>query len=214
MTRAKQPTPAASDAVPQLAGFDTITYSSQARISQAVRAKLDEDKATAQVLAREGVAYCPDWLRARLLPSGGRGYSFIIELEDFTVKVAGEHMTTWPGLYVELRSFFLHTHEDGARGAVEASLAWIRAKLLHDQKAQDVRAVCTFETVTPSRFDLHIDWQGGFSPTFDTGEIERFVKPRRINGIPTSRGTIAPAFVSDRATRSWPASTTRALKEH
>jgi hypothetical protein len=174
--------------VPQLAGFDTITYSSQARVSQAIRAKLDQDKEVAQTLAREGAAYCPDWLGARLLPNGGRGYSFILEHEDFTVKVAGEHLLTWPGLYVELRSFFLHTHEDGARGAVEASLAWVRTTLLYDQMAGDVRALCSFETVTPSRFDLHIDWQGGFAPTFDAGEVERFVKPRRVKWHPYFEG--------------------------
>jgi len=61
-----------------------------------------------------------------VLSSGGRGYSFILETEDFTVKVAGEHMATWPGLYCEVRSFSLHTHGGVARGAVEASLAWVR----------------------------------------------------------------------------------------
>ena len=51
-------------------------------------------------------------------------------------------MVTWLGLYVELRSFFLHIHEGGPRGAVEASLAWLSRTLLHemlhDQKAQDI----------------------------------------------------------------------------
>lgn len=187
MTRTKRGKPT-SDAVPQLAGFDNMTYSSQARITTAIRVKLDADKEVAQALAHEGLTHCPDWLGARLLPNGGRGYSFIIETEDFTVKVAGENMLTWPGLYVELRSFFLHTHENGARGAVEKSLAWIRAKLLHDQKAQDVRVLCSFETVTPSRFDLHIDWQGGFAPTFDSGEVERFIKPRRVKWHPYFEG--------------------------
>jgi hypothetical protein len=113
-------------------------------------------------MAHEGATYCPDWL--------------------------GAHLLTWPGLYIELRSFFLHTHEGGARGAVEESLSWILAKLLHDQKAGDVRAVCSFETVTPSRFDLHIDWQGGFAPTFDAGEVERFIKPRRLKWHPYFEG--------------------------
>ena len=48
----------------------------------------NEDKEKAQLLAREGCVWCPDWLGARVLPSGGRGYSFILELEDFTVKIA------------------------------------------------------------------------------------------------------------------------------
>jgi hypothetical protein len=173
---------------PQLAGFDTITYSSRARISQAVRAQLDEDKEAAQVAARVGAVHCPDWLGARVLPTGKKGYSFLLETEDFTVKVAYEHMTTWPGLYVELRSFFLHTHEEGPKGAIESSLAWIRQHLLTDQDAKMVEKLCSFATVTPSRFDLHIDWQGGFAPTFDTGEVDRFVKPRRVQWHPFFEG--------------------------
>jgi hypothetical protein len=177
-----------TDAVPLLAGFDTITYSSRARISQDIRALLVKEKEAAQVAAKAGAVHCPDWLRARVLPSGGRGASFLLETEDFTVKIMGEHMETWPGLCVELRSFFLHTHEEGAQGAVAASLAWIREHLLADQDAKLVQALCSWKTVTPSRFDLHIDWQGGFAPTFDTGEVDRFVKPRRVQWHPFFEG--------------------------
>jgi hypothetical protein len=124
-----------------------------------------------------------------VLPSGGRGYSFILETEDFAVKIAGEHMTTWPGIYCELRSFFLHTHEEGGSGAVCASLRWVRDHLFVDQDHATVWRQCSFETVTPSRFDLHIDWQGGFAPTFDAGEIARVVKPRRVKWHPYFEGT-------------------------
>lgn len=61
--------------------------------------------------------------------------------------------------------------------------------MLADQDAQTVRAICSFATVTPSRFDLHIDWQGGFVPTFDAGEVESFVKPRRVKWHPYFEGT-------------------------
>lgn len=176
-------------AIPLLAGFDSINYSSQARISSEMRAKLEEEKLAAQLAAREGAAHCPEWLGARVLPNGAKGYSTLIETEDFTVKVAGEHMLTWPGLYCELRSYFLHTHPDGARGAVEASLAWIREHLLAGHDEHNIHSLCAFETVTPSRFDLHIDWQGGFAPTFDAGEVERFVKPRRLKWHPFFDGT-------------------------
>jgi hypothetical protein len=176
-------------AMPLLAGFDSINYSSQARIAAPIRAKLEEDKLAAQLAAREGAAHCPEWLGARVLPNGAKGYSTLIETENFTVKVAGEHMTSWPGLYCELRSHFLHTHPGGARGAVEASLAWIREHLLTGEVERSVRALCAFETVTPSRFDLHVDWQGGFAPTFDAGEVERFVKPRRLKWHPYFEGT-------------------------
>jgi hypothetical protein len=190
MTRTKHSTRAAlrTDARPQLAGFDTITYSSRARISAAIRARLDEEKEAAQVAAKVGAVHCPDWLGARILPTGKKGYSFLLETEDFTVKVAYEYMTTWPGLYVELRSFFLHTHDEGPKGAIEASLAWIREHLLADQDAKLVCKLCSFESVTPSRFDLHIDWQGGFAPAFDIGEVDRFVKPRRVQWHPFFEG--------------------------
>jgi hypothetical protein len=177
------------DAVPLLAGFDTITYSSRARISQAVRAKLAKEKEAAQIVAKAGAVHCPDWLGARVLPNGGRGASFLLETEDFAVKIMGEHMETWPGLCVELRSFFLHTHEAGAQGAVEASLAWIREHLLADQDAKLIQALCSWKTITPSQFDLHICWQGGFVPSFAAGEVERFVKPRRLKWHPFFEGT-------------------------
>ncbi len=176
-------------AVPLLAGFDSINYSSQARISSEMRAKLEEEKLAAQLAAREGAAHCPAWLGARVLPNGAKGYSILIETEDFTVKVAGEHTVTWPGLYCELRSYFLHSHPGGARGAVEASLTWIREHLLAGYDERSICSLCAFETVTPSRFDLHIDWQGGFTPTFDAGEVERFVKPRRLRWHPFFDGT-------------------------
>jgi hypothetical protein len=171
--------------MPLLAGFHTVTYSSQARISQEVRAKLAKEKDAAQMAAKAGAVHCPDWLGARVLPNGGRGASFLLETEDFTITVMGEHMTTWPGLCVELRSFFLHTHEGGPRGAVKASLAWVREHQLADQDVQTIiRRLCNWKTVTPSRFDLHIDWQGGFTSSFDAGEVERFVKPRRLKWHP------------------------------
>jgi hypothetical protein len=71
---------------------------------------------------------------------------------------------------------------------VEASLAWVREHLLAGQPPAEVRALCSFVTVTPSRFDLHIDWQGGFAPTFDTGEVARFIKPRRVKWHPYFEG--------------------------
>lgn len=171
-------------AVPLMAGVDTVGYTSRARISHELYATLDEEKRRAQTAAGMNAVYCPDWLGARLLPNGAKGYSFLIETEDFTVKIAGEKMLQWPGLAVELRSYFLHTHEDGAPGAIEASLAWICQRLLVGPDAASQRALCTWETVTPSRFDLHIDWQGGFEPTFDAGEVERFIKPRRLKWHP------------------------------
>jgi hypothetical protein len=87
-----------TDAIPLLAGFDTITYSSRARISADVRTTLAKEKEVAQIAAKMGAVHCPDWLGARVPPNGGRGASLLIETEDFTVKIMDEHMETWPGL--------------------------------------------------------------------------------------------------------------------
>ena len=72
--------------------------------------------------------HCPEWLGAQVKPKGDRGggYPYLIETEDFTVKVAGDAQTMWPGLYVELRSHFLHAHPGGAKGACEEALCWVR----------------------------------------------------------------------------------------
>jgi hypothetical protein len=55
---------------PLLAGFDTITYSSRARISQEVRAQLAKDNEAAQLAAKVRAVHCPEWLGARVLPNG------------------------------------------------------------------------------------------------------------------------------------------------
>ena len=39
------------------------------------------------------------------------------------------------------------------------------------------RQATTFEQVSVSRVDLHIDWQGGFVPTYSAGEERRFIRP-------------------------------------
>jgi hypothetical protein len=60
MTSTRRPRLPARDAIPLLAGFDTITYSSRACISQDVRAKLAKEKEAAQIAAKVGAEHCPD----------------------------------------------------------------------------------------------------------------------------------------------------------
>ena len=79
MTHTKRRSPPTTDAVPLLAGFDTITYSTQARISADIRAQIAKEKDAAQIAAKVGAVHCPDWLGARVLPNGGRGASFLLE---------------------------------------------------------------------------------------------------------------------------------------
>ena len=100
--------------------MDACNFSSQGRVSSEVYAKLREAKEAAKLAEQSGSVHCPEWLGAQVKPKGDRGggYSYLIETEDFTVKVAGAAQTMWPGLYVELRSHFLHAHPGGAAGRV------------------------------------------------------------------------------------------------
>lgn len=116
----------ALQAIALLAGLDALTVSSQGRVSASVYGKLREAKEAAKHAEHSSSVHCLDWLSAQVKPKGDRGggYPFLIETEDFTVKVAGEAQTMWPGLVIELRSHFLHAHSSGARGAVEEALCW------------------------------------------------------------------------------------------
>jgi hypothetical protein len=163
-----------------LAGVDTLYVSCEATISDAMRARLAEEKQAAQLKARTREVHCPAWLGARVAPQGARGgYAFLLETEDFAVKLLGEHIVNRPGIYLELRSYFLHTHPDGERGACEAALAWVRERLLADQDKAWVRERVSFAVAKVSRADLHIDWQGGYAPTLDGGsrELRAFIRP-------------------------------------
>src|SRR6476646_8157799 len=89
-----------------LAGPDTLYFSCDLPISEAMRDRLTEEKATAQALAAERRVHCPDWLGARMCPQGAKGgYAFLIETEDFSVKLLGERIQNRPNMYLEMRSY-------------------------------------------------------------------------------------------------------------
>lgn len=164
---------------PLLAGIDTIHVSAEANVSDDVRARLDAEKVAAQMATTTNVVHCPDWLGAQVHPHGTRGgYGLLLETEDFTVKVLGANIPNRPGLYLELRSLFLHTHPDGPRGACEEALRWVREHLLYDQDAATVQRLVSFEGVKLSRADLHLDWQGGWQPS--PADASHFIKPARV----------------------------------
>jgi len=173
----------ASDLAVLLAGLDGLTLTSWARLSAEVYGRLAEDKAAARLAEHEGCVHCPAWLDAQVRPTGVQGYPFVIETEEFLVKVAGERQKTWPGLVIELRSHFLHTHPAGQQSACQEALDWVCSQLLHDQEESDRRAM-RFETVSVSRADLHLDWQGGWAPSFADGEERRFIRPRNAQWHP------------------------------
>jgi hypothetical protein len=164
-----------------LAGPDTLYFSCDAAISEQMRARLADEKATAQFNATaDRAVHCPEWLGARVCPQGARGgYAFLIETEDFSVKLLGERIQHRPGVYIELRSYALHMHPGGPRGACEAALAWVRERLFADQQETLTLGAISFATAKLSRADIHIDWQGGYAPTLSgaSEELRRFIRP-------------------------------------
>src|SRR5215813_2302366 len=119
---------------PLLAGMDTVYFSCDLPLSEAMRDRLTQEKTVAQARAAQRQAHCPEWLEARIAPQGARGgYAFHIETEDFSVKLLGEHIQNRPSTFIEMHSHALHTHPEGASGSCEAALTWVRSHLYADQ---------------------------------------------------------------------------------
>ena len=163
-----------------LAGPDTLYFSFDAAISDTMREHLEEEKAAAQTAAKAGQVHCPEWLGARVLPTGARGgYGLLVETENFTAKLLGAGIPNRPGIYLELRSYFLHVHPKGPAGACEEAIAWVREHLLADQDRAEISESVSFKSAKLSRADLHIDWQGGYAPALASvaDELRRFIRP-------------------------------------
>ncbi len=182
-----------------LGGADTVHTSADIQISDAVRAKLEAEKLAAQEADKANAVHCPEWLGAQVLPHGARGgYGLLLETDDFSVKVLGKGIPNRPGLFLELRSHFLHTHPAGPRGACEEALCWVRNQLLYDQDAQTVHDLVSFDAVRLSRLDLHLDWQGGWVPSAADVALDaahRFIKPARVKWQAYTDGTTFTCFV-------------------
>ncbi len=169
-----------------LAGVDSVYFSCDLPISGAMRETLEIEKRIAQRVAREQRgAHCPEWLGAQVCPHGAQGgYAFLIETEDFSVKLLGERIQNRPGVYIEMRAYALHTHPRGPQGACEDALAWVRVRLFSDQSPALVKSVISFAAAKLSRADIHIDWQGGYAPTLHnvSEEIRAFIRPGKTKG--------------------------------
>src|SRR5262245_57169265 len=134
---------------PLLAGVDSLYFSCDLLLSEAMSAKLAAEKATAQSMGKQ--VHCPEWLGARACPQGAKGgYAFLIETEEFSVKLLGEPILHRPGVFIEMRSLALHTHPESAPGACEAALAWVREQLFADQYAA-AKEVISFAAAKPNR---------------------------------------------------------------
>jgi hypothetical protein len=163
-----------------LAGADTVYFSFDVSISDEVREKLEKEKEAAQIAAKAGQVHCPGWLGARVLPNGARGgYGLLIETEDFSIKLLGKGIPNRPGIYLELRSYFLHTHSQGPAGACEEAICWVRNQLLYNLDDRMIHQLVSFESARLSRADIHIDWQGGYGMTLEHTfeDLRRFIRP-------------------------------------
>jgi hypothetical protein len=181
-----------------LAGPDTLCFSCDLPVSEAMRDRLNEEKATAQTLANERHVHCPGWLGARVCPQGAKGgYAFLIETEDFSVKLLGERLQYRPSVYLEMRSYALHTHPEVPQGACRAALAWIREKLYTDQPAKVVNDAISFEAAKLSRADIHIDYQGGYMPSLSnvSEELRCFIRPGKTKGALYFQGSRPTGYV-------------------
>jgi hypothetical protein len=169
---------------PLLAGMDTVYFSCDLPLSDAMRERLTQEKTVAQACAAQRQVHCPEWLEGRIAPQGAKGgYAFLIETEDFSVKLLGERIQNRPSVFVEMRSHALHTHLEGAAGACEAALAWVRSHLYADQFTAAKDAI-SFNAAKISRADIHIDWQGGYAPLLSnlSEELRCFIRPGRVKG--------------------------------
>src|SRR6478672_11978592 len=169
---------------PLLAGMDTAYFSCDLPLSDAMRERLTQEKTAAQARAAQRQVHCPEWLEARIAPQGAKGgYAFLIETEDFSVKLLGEHIQNRPSLFIEMRSHALHAHPEGAAGACEAALVWVRTHLYAYQHVAAKDAI-SFSAAKISRADIHIDWQGGYAPALSnlSKELRCFIRPGRVKG--------------------------------
>jgi hypothetical protein len=167
--------------MPLLAGMDTLYFSCDLPLSDNMREWLTQAKAVAQTRAAQRQVHCPEWLEARVAPQGAKGgYAFLIETEDFSVKLLGEHIQNRPSVFIEMRSHTLHSHPAGSAGACEAALAWVRSHLYADQIVA-AKDVISFTAAKISRADIHIDWQGGYTPALSnlSEELHCFIRPGR-----------------------------------
>jgi hypothetical protein len=169
---------------PLLAGMDTVYFSCDLPLSDVMRERLSQEKTVAQTRATQRQVHCPEWLEAQVAPQGAKGgYTFLIETEYFSVKLLGEHIQNRPSVFIEMRSHALHTHPEGAAGACEAALAWVRSHLYADQLVAAKDAI-NFSAAKISRADIHIDWQGGYAPALSnlSEELRCFIRPGRVKG--------------------------------
>lgn len=166
-----------------LAGIDTVHLSLEQEVSEDMYYRLLEEQQRARdVRTERNAVYVSPWLNAEMRPGGANGFAFIIETPDFSVKVQRGNSHR-PGIFIEMRSLALHQHSEGPCGACADAIAWIRDRLFDDVPSS-IRQRIALGYEKLSRFDLHIDWQGGWHPTLEDGEERRFIRPAHVKWAP------------------------------
>src|SRR5258708_9051374 len=99
--------------------------------------------------------------------------------EERKVKLLGKGIPNRHGIYVELRSFFLHTHAHGAAGACEEAIGWVRSRLLSDLDDVMMRPLVSFAPARLSPAHIPIDSLGGYAPALANvaEDLRRFIRP-------------------------------------
>jgi len=183
-----------------LAGVDTVYFNFDVEIGDVVWDRLHEEQEEAKRMYTTRKAdHCPEWLGACLRPTGAKGgYRFLIERADeWSIKLL-RGVPNRPTMCVEMRSFGLHTNEGGVVSALYAVLGYIGEVLLSDMRPEDVLKLVNLDTARCSRLDLHVDWQGGWQPTYATGEDRLFLKPGRVKWKPEMEGNTCTGYVFGR----------------
>ena len=140
----------------QNAGVDTLEFSFDVEIGQAMWERLEEEKEIAQMLMQTRKAeHVPDWLNAVVHPVGAKGgYRFLLETPTFSIKLL-KGVPNRPPIYVEMRAYGLHTHEGGAIGACEAACTFIRETLLAEEDPE-----WTAKVINLKQFSIGLSRQG------------------------------------------------------
>ncbi len=185
-----------------LAGFDNIYFSLDEEVSDATWERLREAQDDAKLLAQANKkgAHCPEWLDAQMHPTCARGgYRFLIERGDqFSLKLM-RGIPNRPAMFIEMRSFGLHTHPDGVLGALHETFAYIGRVLFPELLAEEVMRRFNLDTAKCSRLDLHADWQGGDVPNFADTEALHFIHPGKVKVACMSEGRHCTGYTFGRS---------------
>src|SRR5690242_2930959 len=159
-----------------LRGVDTAHFSFDVEVTDETYLRLMGEQLRARIAQKDrNAAYCSEWLGCRVAPTGVKGYALLLETEAWAIKLHKGNPTR-PALFVELRSFAIHTYPGGVLGLAEEVCSFIREVLLEDA-SNEVRAAVCLGHEKLSRLDWHLDWQGGWHPTLAEQEQRLFIKP-------------------------------------